>query len=76
MKQYARIDVLKLLPDCLMNRFVILLDDYNRPGEVNTIREMEGVLESAGVDFAKGVYRGQKEMILLCDPGNSFLTSM
>lgn len=76
MKQYARIDVLKQLPDCLMSRFVILLDDYNRVGEVNTIREMESVLEASGVKYVKGVYKGQKEMILLCDPNNSFLTSM
>lgn len=76
MPLYARIDILELLPDCLSDRFVIMMDDVERSGESNTSKEICAALEQAGVPFVKGYYHGAKSLILICSESLSFLTSM
>lgn len=76
MKRYARIDVLKLLPDCLMDRFAIMLDDCERVGERHTIAEMENVLKQNRVAFHRGVYSGAKDVMIWASPDQKFLCSM
>jgi len=76
MKEYARIDILGLLPKCLAPSFVIMMDDYDRPGEQSTGGELECILKENQVEFKKGIYRSQKDLILWCSPDNVFLTSM
>lgn len=76
MKQYARIDVLNLLPDCLSEDFVIMIDDAGRLGEMHAVDEMVKRLNDYGVSVVKGRYCGAKDMILFCDRKNSFLTTM
>lgn len=76
MKQYARIDVLKLLPNCLMERFVVMLDDCERPGEQHTIFEMEQALKQNRILFNRGVYKGAKDVMVWTSPDQKFLCSM
>lgn len=76
MKQYARIDVLELIPQCLADEFVIMIDDTERSGERNMIRELQQSLKNAGFEFQIGKYSGQKECTLLCSRQLSFLKSM
>ena len=76
MKQYSRIDVLSLLPECLDEQFVIMMDDAERPGEKNTIEEILGILKQSCIPFAIGSYSGQKQTTLICSEKLSFLTSM
>ena len=76
MKQYARIDVLELIPQCLADEFVIMIDDTERSGERNMIRELQQSLKNAGFEFQIGKYSGLKECTLLCSKQLSFLKSM
>ena len=76
MKQYARIDVLGLLPECLTEDFVIMIDDANRSGEAHTIMEMRKLLDEAGILYKCGRYSGKKEAIVICAEHKGFLTSM
>ncbi len=76
MKEYSRIDVLGLLPDGLDEDFVVLMDDYERPGERRTVKDMEARLTEAGVSVAAGTYSGNKKLILLTSQTRSFLASM
>jgi hypothetical protein len=76
MKRYARIDVLRLLPDCLASSFVIMLDDYERDGESHTMREMQYALSGAGIDYLSCRYSGSKDLGLLCSTDLAFLCSM
>ena len=76
MKQYARIDVLGILPDCLLDNFVIMLDDSERPGETNTLKEMEKKLKEHGIAYRKGRYSGAKDMTVLCSENWAFFASM
>ena len=76
MIDFSRVDVLQLLPSCLENSFVIMIDDYNRPQEQNTVTEMEKVLLENEIAYKRGVYSGQKKAALICSKDLSFLTSM
>lgn len=76
MTQYARIDTLFLLPECLGEDFVIMLDDAERNGEIQTIGKMRKQLEVAGVPYKCGRYSGKKDCVLLCTERISFLTTM
>lgn len=76
MKDYARIDVLRLLPSILAKSFILLLDDYNRPGEQKTAAAMEAALQSAKIAYTKGAYSGLKTTLILCSQDNRFFTSL
>ena len=76
MKQYARIDVLGLLPECLSENFVVMIDDANRIGEKRTIAEMRKRLDEAGILYKCGRYSGQKDTIVIAAQSREFLTTM
>lgn len=76
MKQYARIDVLGLMPECLNEDFVIMLDDTERSGEGRTFAEMRRCLSEHGIEATVGWYRGKKDMCLLSSKRNGFVASM
>lgn len=76
MKQYSRIDILDLLPECLDDRFVIMIDDTERSGEKNTVKEICKMLNQSGIDYAIGDYSGKKSSALICSESLSFLTSL
>lgn len=76
MKQYARIDVLTMLPECLSDDFVIMIDDCERVGEMNTLAEMERVLQENGIKYKCGRYSGKKDCVLICAAHLGFLASM
>ncbi|MCR5219870.1 MAG: hypothetical protein K6E31_02605 [bacterium] len=75
-KTYARTDVLTIMPDCLATSFVLFLDDTERAGEKNTIKEMLNILDENGIKYKTGFYRGIKEMLVLASEDNRFLCSM
>ncbi len=76
MKQYARIDILQMLPECLSENFVILFDDCQRIGEQHTVIEIEEYLKRCGISYKKGKYTGKKECIIFCAEQLGFLTTM
>ena len=76
MKQYARIDVLQLLPDCLAESFIIVIDDAERSGETHTIREMTETLKRNDIFFAQGRYSGKKDCVVICSEDLKFVCSM
>ena len=76
MKQYSRIDVLGLMPDCLAEDFVIMVDDTTRSGEIHTLEEMENCLKQAQIPYRRGRYSGAKDCVLLCANKLGFLSSM
>ena len=76
MKQYARIDVLKMLPGCLADSFIIMIDDTERPGETNTVNAMKEQLKQSGITFAVGRYSGNKDCTVICSNDLKFVCSM
>jgi spermidine synthase len=76
MPHLARIDVLKLLPECLEKSFVIMMDDCNRKGEMNTFTKMQKKLEDEKVQHKTGKYKGAKELWLICSEDLEFLCTL
>lgn len=75
-KIYARIDVLEILPECLEEDFVIVIDDYNRNGEKKTVYEIEQILKRSDISYAKGIYYGEKQCMIICSKNLKFVCSM
>lgn len=76
MKLYSRIDVLGILPDCLMESFIITLDDSERVGETHTLSEIELKLSEYKVSYKKGKYSGKKDTSIIAALDYQFLCSM
>lgn len=76
MKQYSRIDVLRMMPDCLSKDYVIMIDDTNRSGEINTLKEMEQCLVRNNFAYKRGLYHGEKSCAILCSEHLGFFSSM
>lgn len=76
MKKWGRIDILTILPDCFGSNFIVMIDDYNRKPEHNLAQEIMKTLAENGKECASGIYRGAKDMLVLCDKERRFLTSM
>lgn len=73
---YARVDILDLLPEILAESFIIIVDDFNRQGEKNTIAVLENILQEREITYAKGVYSGKKDCIVICSENLKFVCSM
>ena len=74
--KYARVDILKILPNCLEDSFIILIDDYNRSGEQEMVKRLESVLKDAGIKFSRGIYSGEKQLAVVTSEDWSFLCSL
>lgn len=75
-KIYARVDVLEILPECLEEDFVMVIDDYNRKGEKNTVNEIENILKEYKISYCKGIYYGEKECMVISSEKLKFVCSM
>jgi hypothetical protein len=65
-RKYARVDVMGLIPGCLAASFVMMVDDYNRKGEQNTVAQIKKKLDEHAVSYSVGMYSGQKDVLLIC----------
>lgn len=74
--EYARVDVCRLLPNILLKRFVIMLDDSQRRGETHTAKEIETILTQNGISFKSGRYRGIKENYIVVSEDLAFLCTL
>lgn len=74
--KYARVDVLDLIPGSLASRFAIIMDDYNRSGEQQTVDAIRQMLTEAGIEFTEASYAGSKVTWLAASPDLSFFASL
>ncbi len=74
--QFNRIDILSVLPECLAESFVIILDDCNRVAESNTAKEISMKLVEHRIPFAEGEYVGEKTFHIWCSEALSYLCTL
>lgn len=70
---FSRIDILDLIPECLDDTFVIMLDDSEREGEQNMIQLLEEKLRKNGVKYCSGTYEGECDLYICTSEDISFL---
>jgi hypothetical protein len=75
-EHYSRSQILNIVPECLNDSFCIIMDDYNRQGEQETIKELENILSVNGIKFYKADYKASKEHYLICSEDLRFLCSL
>lgn len=73
---YARIDIIDLIPQCLNEDFVILIDDYHRDGEKNMSEILKKKLRENQIEFFEGVYKGNKDTLIITSKDKKFLCTM
>lgn len=73
---YSRSQLIDLVQNNLAERFCIILDDYERCGEQETISEVKKVLEAKQIPYSYIVYNASKQHCLLCSKGLDFLTTL
>ena len=74
--RYSRSQILNIVPVCLADSFCIIMDDYNRNGEQETIVELQNILQNNGIETFKVVYSASKDHCLICSKDLKFLTTL
>ena len=74
--KYSRTDLVPYISDILSDDFVIMIDDYNRIGEKNMVKQLEIQLQNANIKYYKGMYIGAKDIFVIVSEKWRFLTSL
>ena len=75
-EHFSRSQIIDLVNDNLSEQFCIIIDDYERNGEQETMNEVKNVLKTKGVSFCERVYSAEKQHMLICSSDLEFLTTM
>ena len=73
---YSRIDIMGILPECLKDSFVIMLDDCDREGEYNTLKLISETLFQNNIPNRKMVYHGEKGIGIVASEDLTYLCTM
>ena len=76
MKEKSRIDIFDVLPECLLNSWIIMLDDVQREGERNTFNRMKEILENNGIKYCAKTHSGEKSFGILTSEDNRFFCTV
>ncbi|WP_292474999.1 hypothetical protein [Methanosphaera sp.] len=72
-QEYPRSNIWNLV-DNLKDEFIIIFDDYDRPGERNTASELMKKLDSNNISYMKKMYKALKYQLIICSENYNFLT--
>lgn len=75
-RRHSRRDILDLIPSVLEDSFVIVMDDSQRGGEKETLRELEQKLSINGISFCKADYPGLSNCCVIVSSDNEFICSL
>jgi 16S rRNA G966 N2-methylase RsmD len=73
---FSRSQIIYLIKNNIKERFCIIMDDYNRKGEKETMQEVMDILNSEKKEFSHRIFIGEKEHILICSKDINFLTTI
>ena len=71
---YSRSNIWNLLDNNLAEDFVIIIDDYERLGEKNTMNRVEELLNEKGIEFYTFKSIGLKEQYVICSEKYKFIS--
>ncbi len=72
----SRNDVLEIIPNRLAENFCIIIDDYHRGGEQETVEKLVKKLRDNGIAFCEGTYSGVKATHVIVSTNWKFLCSL
>ncbi|WP_417237075.1 MULTISPECIES: hypothetical protein [Flavobacteriaceae] len=75
--RYSRYDIVNLACDFEpSDEFIIIFDDCNREGEVDTLKDLYHVLKSKDIAFVKAKYQGVKSVAVIATMKYRFVTTL
>lgn len=74
--KYSRPQIIDLVQGNISNDFIIIVDDYNRDGEKNTVNEVLDYFKKNNIDYVFREYKSNKNHMLITTPKLKFLTSL
>lgn len=75
-KKYSRPQIIELVQGSISDNFIIIVDDYNREGEKNTVNEVFRYFENNGIEYVFREYKSNKSHMLITTPKLKFLTTL
>ena len=72
----SRIDIIDLLPECLNDSFILILDDAERYGEQNTLKMITNQLNENDIKYARSYYSGEKSSAIITSGNLHFYCTM
>ena len=74
--RYSRFDIFRLTEKMENNdEFIILIDDYNRPGEKDTVLELMNHFKKKNITVYTSIYAGEKAQFIIATEKYRFITS-
>lgn len=74
---HSRNQILEIVENNLLaEKFVIIMDDYDRRGEKQTINNLYDLLHKKNISYLSGVYSGNKDVVVVCSENYKFITSL
>lgn len=73
---YARIDLLSILPEGLASEWIIIFDDIDRTICLNGYEEIKTLLTEKGIDYCEGLYKGKKNVAVICSKSLQYITTL
>lgn len=74
--EYSRVDITELLPECLEESFVIMMDDSERTGEHHTLQTIARILISNNISCKWATIDGIKNTDMIVSDNLEFLLSI
>ncbi len=73
---YSRLQILDIVQECIADDFVIIMDDFDRKGEKNTVQEIFDCFARNNIGIVSREYVSVKNHILITTPRFHFLTTL
>jgi len=75
-EHYSRSQIIEIAKKSLSEQFCILIDDSQRNGEQETVKEVCRILESKGINYLQREYSGEKKHAIICSEDLKFLLTL
>ncbi|EKB48714.1 hypothetical protein [Cecembia lonarensis] len=77
-ERYSRFDIFTLIESIAVQQvdFIILIDDTNRKGEIDTVNKLTELLKKNGVLYTKSYFEGMKNQLLITTGKYKFISSI
>ena len=76
-EHFSRYQIVEIVENGnLADEFVIIIDDYERKGEQETVAKLKDIFKIKNISFVEETYHGIKSTLLICSENYKFLTSL
>lgn len=76
-EHYSRYNIIDIVKNELLDKeFIIIMDDVERNGEIETVQELLKLMKELDYEFFTGSYSGKKDQLVVVSKAFRYLTSL